>query len=403
MGPHDPPQPFDFEEYLNWMEGLNHNFFRLWAWELVAWNTMANERDSSRAKFHNVSPLPYKRTGPGMAQDGKLKFDLQQFNPEYFKRLRARVEAASERNIYAAVMLFEGWGLQRLEDGWIYHPFHPENNINGIDGDLNGDGYGLEVHTLANEKITSIQENYIRKVIETVNDLNNVLYEISNENHPASTDWQYHMIDFIHEQEKDMPFRHPVGMTFQFKGGSNRDLFDSPAEWISPNAEGGYRDNPPAATGQKVIITDTDHLWGIGGNQQWVWKSFLRGMNPIFMDPYDTKVLKGGYDPEWVEPIRKSMGYTMDYAKRINLINMLPDTSLASSGYCLADRGSEYLVYLPEGKEVTLDLTDASGNLTVEWFNPNTGETIVQGKIRGGHVPVMRSPFGDDNAILYLK
>ncbi len=211
------------------------------------------------------------------------------------------------------------------------------------------------------------------------------------------------MIDFIHEYEKGKPYQHPVGMTFQFKGGSNETLFESPADWISPNPEGGYRDNPPDAAGRKLIITDTDHLWGIGGNHQWVWKSFLRGMNPIFMDPYDCKVLKGSYDPEWVEPIRKSMGYTLEYANRMNLIKMVPENNLASSAYCLAEKGKEYLVYLPEGNEVTVNLTDASRDLKVEWFNPNTGETLKQGKIMGGHVPIMKSPFGADDAVLYLK
>jgi hypothetical protein len=403
MGPDDPPEPFDFDAYLNWLDQYNHNFFRLWTWELVSWNTWANERDSTLSRVHHVDPLPYLRTGPGKALDGKPKFDLRQFDPEYFQRLRTRAEAAREHGIYVSVMLFEGWGLQRLADGWVNHPFHPENNINGIDGDLNGDGMGLEVHTLADTGITSIQKNYVRKVIETVNDLDNILYEISNENHPPSTPWQYEMINFIHEYEQGKPYQHPVGMTFQYKGGSNRTLFESPAEWISPNPEGGYRDDPPAATGRKVIITDTDHLWGIGGNQQWVWKSFLRGMNPIFMDPYDRSVLTRTYDPEWVEPIRKSMGYTLAYARRINLLKMLPEDELASSGYCLAEKGKEYLVYLPEGREVTVDLSDASRNLSVEWFNPNTGETLTPGKIKGGKAQVMESPFGSDDAVLYLK
>ncbi len=403
MSPDDPPEAFDYDAYLKWMVQYNHNFFRLWTWELMAWDTWANERDSSKYKIHHVAPLPYMRTGPGNALDGKPKFDLHQFNPEYFQRLRSRTEAAREQNIYVSVMLFEGWGLQHLKAGWINHPFHPVNNINGIDGDLNGDGYGLEVHTLADTGITSLQTNYVRKVIETVNELDNVLYEISNENHPPSTQWQYYMIDFIHEYEKGLPDQHPVGMTFQYKGGSNETLFESPADWISPNPEGGYRDDPPAATGRKLIITDTDHLWGIGGNQQWVWKSFLRGMNPIFMDPYDCKVLKRSYDPEWVEPVRKSMGYTLAFAKRMNLIKMVPENDLASSAYCLAEKGKEYLVYLPEGNEVTVNLTDASRDLKVEWFNPNTGETVNQGKIKGGHVPVMKSPFGDDDAVLYMK
>lgn len=37
--------------------------------------------------------------------------------------------------------------------------------------------------------------------------MDNVLYEISNENHPPSTKWQYHMIRFIKEYEKSKPLR----------------------------------------------------------------------------------------------------------------------------------------------------------------------------------------------------
>jgi hypothetical protein len=33
--------------------------------------------------------------------------------------------------------------------------------------------------------------------------------------------------------------------------------------------------NPPLNDGRKIIINDTDHLWGIGVDHQWVWKSFL--------------------------------------------------------------------------------------------------------------------------------
>ena len=143
------------------------------------------------------------------------------------------------------------------------------------------------------------------------------------------------MIDYVHEYEKTKPKQHPVGMTFQYKAGSNRTLFDSPADWISPNPDGGYRDNPPAADGSKVIVSDTDHLWGIGGNRAWVWKSFLRGLNPIFMDPYDGLVLGKRFDPKW-DPIRKSMGDARRLADRVDLAAMTPQNKLASTGYCLA-------------------------------------------------------------------
>ena len=382
------------------MAGYPHNFMRLWAWELLNWDTSGNrEKD---AQEHRVWPQPWQRTGPGKALDGKPKFDLARFNDEYFARLRDRVEAAEAHGIYTAVMLFEGWGLQFSPEAWKNHPMHPENNVNGINGDLDGDGKGVEVHNGRNEKITEVQRAYVRKVIDTVNGFDNVLYEISNENHPPSTEWQYAMIRFIKDYEKTKPKQHPVGMTFQYKGGSNETLMKSPADWISPNPDGGYRDDPPAGDGTKVIITDTDHLWGIGGNSTWVWKSFLRGLNPIFMDPYDGSILSKGFDKNQAEAIRKSMGYALVWARRVDLAAMTPQAELASSKYCLANRGIEYLVFLPKGDgKVTLSLP--AGQFKPTWFDPDSGAELEREPFsQGGGKRVLESPFRGD-ALLCLR
>jgi hypothetical protein len=397
IGPSDPPPRFDFGGYLDFLDRHHHNFIRLWTWEPVTWNTRQNRRDA----IHTAAPQPFARTGPGNALDGKPKFDLTRYDGPYFDRLRTRLLAAGERGIYVSVMLFEGWAMQFSDGAWAGHPFHPANNVNGIDAD--GNGMGLEFHTLAHPKVTALQEAYVRKVIDTVGDLDNVLYEISNENHPPSTAWQYHWIDSIHAYERNKPKRHPVGMTFQYKGGSNRALFDGPADWISPNPEGGYRDDPPAADGSKVILTDTDHLWGIGGNHAWVWKSFLRGLNPLFMDPYDGIVLGEPFDPKW-EPIRKNLGYTLRLAEQMDLAAMTPQNRLASSGYCLADapKGNDYLVYLPEGGEVTVDLSAAPGALEVEWISPRDGSKTTGENVQGGRSQKLTAP-ADGDAVLRLR
>ena len=398
MGPGDPPARFDFEAYVDWMAKLDHNFMRLWTWELVTWDTKANRHD----KLHTVGPMPYARTGPGLALDGKPKFDLTKFDPAYFERLRRRVATARKRGIYVSVMLFEGWGLQFSPGAWEGHPFHPKNNINGIDGDANGDGKGVEVHELGNKAVTALQEAYVRKVIDTVNEFDNVLYEISNENHPPSTPWQYHMIRFIKACEKSKPHRHPVGMTFQYKGGSNQTLFDSPADWVSPNPQGGYRDNPPCAAGRKVVITDTDHLWGIGGNQGWVWKSFTRGYNPIFMDPYDGVVLGKRFDPKW-DPIRRSLGYTLRYARRMDLAASRPTTKTASTKYCLANPGRQYLVYKPAGKPASVDVNLPVGTFTYEWFDPTAGREATRGEKKVVGAPTRFSCPIQGDGVLFVQ
>jgi hypothetical protein len=70
--------------------------------------------------------------------------------------------------------------------------------------------------------------------------------------------------------EKRKPKQHPIGMTSDGYGGADDTdrLFDSPADWISPSPDrDDYKGNPPAATGAKVVILDTDHLWGVGGGR----------------------------------------------------------------------------------------------------------------------------------------
>jgi hypothetical protein len=395
-----PPEPFDYYRYLVWLKDLNHNFIRMWTWEMLKWHSGT----WNPGNVMTLYPHPYERTGPGLATDSLPRFDLNKFNSVYFTRLRERVEAAGKLGIYVSVMLFEGWSLQFSIDGWNNHFYNPLNNINGIDGDSNKDGRGLDIYTLADTTITGLQERYVKHVIDVVNDLDNVLYEISNENHPPSTRWQYHMINFIHEYEKQKPKQHPVGMTFQFRGGSNDTLFYSPADWVSPNNMDGSKDvrnDPPAATGKKVILYDTDHLGGIWGNQPWVWKTFLRGMNPLFMDTYDGTFIPNPPDKDWV-PIRNSMGYTRSYADRMDLRKAIPSNELSSTTFCLANPGKEYVIYqdIPDSA-FQVDL--AKGKYSYEWFNPTTGIVTEKGKIKvKDGKQQFKAPFNGD-AVLYLK
>ncbi|MBI5768531.1 MAG: hypothetical protein HZA93_12095 [Verrucomicrobia bacterium] len=406
IGPGDPPPAFDYPAHLDFLQRHHHNFFRLWMEEEMEWVIEQKDKPTVR---NIMTPLPWARTGPGLARDGKPKFDLRQFNPAFFARLRSRLQDAGRRGIYVAVMLFEGWIQQQKGPRWKDHPFHPDNNVNGIDGDANGDGIGTDVHTLANPAVTRVQEAFVRHVIDTVGDLDNVLYEIANECGSYSTEWQYHLIRFIKAYEATKPKQHPVGMTFQWSPnsklrGTNQILFDSPADWISPNRVAGewnYRDNPPPADGRKVIVPDTDHLGGIWGNVAWVWKSFTRGHNPIFMDPYDGSVLAEGGSPAWAA-VRSSMGVASQLARRVNLGAMTPQGALASSGYCLAATGREYIVYLPTGGEVSVDLSAAAGSLQVEWLDPRQGNVTAGEDVSGGARRSFKSPFAGD-AVLHLK
>lgn len=398
------PPPMDFDAFLSSLRQHNHNFIRFRTWE-----SDFNPKVKQGTVYYD--PMPYERPGPGTALDGKPKFDLDRFNQAYFDRLRARVVAARDQGIYVSVMFFCGSSVEGKGniggDPWQGHPFNSENNVNGIEGG------GRKFHSLADPAVTARQEAVLRKIIDTVGDLDNVLYEIANEDtgSPDDTAFQYHMIRFVKDYEATRPKQHPVGMTAQYPNGNDAVLEQSPADWISPVAK------VPATDGGKVVINDTDHCYfwielkadGVAAQRAWVWKNFTRGYQCIFMDPYLDPSKDAGRnnpsgskpDPYW-EPLRDALGLTRRYATRMGLAEMLPHGELASSTFCLANPGQEYLVYLPEGDEVTMDLSAATGQLAVEWMQPAAGTTTESGTVAGGVRRVLKPPFAGD-AVLYLR
>jgi len=400
----DPPRPFDFNRYLDFLERHGHNFVRLWAWDPTVWDTRANGK-LGKDFVHHAAPQPWMRTGPGNALDGKPRFDLTTFNPAYFDRLKTRVRDAQDRGIYVSVMLFEGWSLfhgnrgRAAPAGWAWrsHPFNPANNVNGLA--IEGDEVTARVHQIGNRAVNDLQAAYIRHVVDAVNAFDNVLYEVINEG--GQKDWDWWVVRTIRDYEAGRRKRHPIGITGH---GAERlaSMLASPADWISPGRSDGYAEDPPGWAGEyaKVSVIDTDHIWGVGGTADWVWRSFLRGHNPIFMDPYDGAILGTPGDRQW-EPVRVAMGRTRRLAERVNLAAMKPSYRIASTNYCLANPGREYLVYLPAGGEVTIDLSATKGELSVEWIDPASDKTTSAPRVPGGAQRTLTAPFPGP-AVLHL-
>ena len=195
------PAAFDFNAYVNFLNAHGHNMTILWRKDLPTYCNWGAGGTWRMAQF------PWPRNGGGTASDGKAKFDLGQYDQTYFDRLRARVVQLQQNNIYATVELFDGLGLLNNRCATDGYPFTGSNNVNGID-----DGGGTNSMTMSSPTaITDVQDAYVRKVIDTVNDLPNVLWEISEEAPNNSQWWQNHMIGLIHSYESGKALQHPVG------------------------------------------------------------------------------------------------------------------------------------------------------------------------------------------------
>ncbi len=307
------------------------------------------------------------------------------------------------------------------------NPFTGDNNINGIDDGYTSGKTGIGSITMsAPNATTGFQDAYVEKVIDTLNDLPNVLWVVSEESSDNSVWWNDHHISHIRAYESKKPHQHPIGYG-TISGTPDTTMYNSNADFVKPHA----RISPVKSCGSgkppcKVNINDSDHsyweMWNQTAqqNRNYAWENFMNGNQVLFMDPYlvyyprqnrnlcvsPTKAICKAPDPRW-DNFRDNLGYILRYSRKLNLADVTPHDSVCSTKYCLAQipsAGAEYLVYAPSGGSFTIDLSAMPGSrrLASEWFNPSTGATIAGKPIPAGSSSQSFTPPFSGDAVLYL-
>ena len=81
-------------------------------------------------------------------------------------------------------------------------------------------------------------------------------------------------------------------------------------------------------------------------------------------------------DISW-DYVRYALNFFND---QVSFWQMTPDDDLVSSGWCLADEGNTYLVYLKDGGSTNLTINH-NATYTVKWFDPRNGGALKDGSV----------------------
>ncbi len=390
--------------YLQFAKARNLNYLRNW--------TVMSTGCGVPLQCALAYPMPYKRvSGFGSANDGGGKFDLNQFDEEFFKRLRSRIIDAGRIGMYVSIMLYDVYAFSNysapLDPMWGGNVFNAANNINGIHADINGDDWGVEFFTEPSSEIRRLQKNYVMKVIDAVNDLDNVIFEIGNE--VGALQWQYEMINFVKTYEASKAKQHLVLMS---PGGlSGLDVYTSAtqSEVIGSAADiyaasivwADYLENPPPNNNGKPGILDRDHVRPTHTlAPMLVWKAFARGYHySLYDQPFEADSVENA---AW-ELARNNIGAVVTYANTVfsDLSKMIPRGNLSSTQYALANPGLEYLIVQPESGAITVEVQ--SGAYNYEWFDPNTASTVDSGVVSLITGKNTVTPPFSGSAVLYLR
>ncbi len=399
QGTQKTPVLLDWSRHLEFMTERNLNYLRNW----ITFSTASGPGSI-------VTPMPYARTGPGNARDGKPKFDLTQFDDAYFKRLYDRIHLAGKKDIVVSVMLFDVYsfnGERNYKQLWERNVFNGENNINDIHADTNGDSIGMEFFLEPTPRIQQLQRAYVRKVVDSVNDLDNLIFEIANE--CSATQWQYDLIDFIHDYEarykkkQHLVLMSPGGPDVLGKWSPHKeeDITRSKADVIAVmDSWHDYRNDPPVNDLKRPAILDMDHVNPTASDTSLLpWKAFTRGYHyDIYDHPFEDRLAES---VSW-ERARKNVGATVRYSgKFADLAAVHPRPKLSSTSYCLAQEGRDYVVVQPlSQQEFTIDLKP--GHYQYEWFQIQTATVEKSGTTKAKGKERFTAPFNGP-AVLYLS
>jgi hypothetical protein len=205
-------RPFRFERYLADAASKGIAYTRLFL--------LFRELQSAQNPYSTCKPespdyiSPFLRTGPGKALDGELKYDLDQWNPEFFTRLQQFLDLASQYGIVVELTLLSNVYEPLV---WELNPLHADNNISGMEKIAWPDFI-----TARHPGLFDVQKRYVRKIVEVTKRYDNIIYEVCNEpggnlqgnnsnaQPPEVNQWQLQLINVIRDAEKDIPYKHLV-------------------------------------------------------------------------------------------------------------------------------------------------------------------------------------------------
>lgn len=446
------PPAFDFNAFITLLKLNGHNTTILWHKDLpreCSWQNSAN---------YNLTPQPWPRTGPGNASDGLLKFDLSQFNQAFFDRMRARALTAYTNGIYVIVELFDGNNLTSTRCGTNTSPngdgfpLTSANNINGVTDNYSSGTAGVGAVTEAtagtNPALVAIQDAYVRKMVDTLNDLPNVIWEVAEEQPGTSfsatsgyggassmTWWAPHIFELLRTYESGgtcvscvgspvysaKPLQHVAGIGSMNSNDFNDALlYSSTAGWVGPQVSNNFANQfpciPATANQGKLVLNDTDHTCGastlvVAGTgavndtsiRQSIWGTFTLGASGyVFMDPYHMSLPVNNRNPcasptngictgpmTKYDPMRQAMGYVNVLMPTIvNLLTMTPQPTLCSTAFCLVNNAaasSEFVIYSPAATSFTVNLSgQSSRTINSKWLDPTTGILTNGISVTGG-------------------
>lgn len=403
LGGTDDDNPFQWTDeplraQLDLLASVGGNYVR---------NTMSDRPDKGFEVY------PFKQRPDG-------KFDLNDWNPEYWRRFERFLQWTGERDIVVQIELWDRFDHSR--DNWPPHPFNPKNNVNftyeesGFEPEYpDHPGKNKQPFFFTtpgqrnNEVVYPYQKQFVDKLLSHSLHYGHVLYCMDNETsgEPA---WGRHWAEYIKQRAREAGVT--VAVTemwdqWDIKAEEHRRTFDHPELYdfvdVSQNNHNKGEQHWANAAWVREYLAgaprpiNTVKTYGADGNKfghndndavERFWRHILAGFASARFHRPPSGLGLGAKAQALLQAARKmeSLVAAWDLSPARNLLADREE----NEAYAAANPDKAYIVYFTNGGSVQLDL--APGDYRVHWIDIGTGDWGDKSELTGGEKHSIAAP-----------
>jgi hypothetical protein len=408
----------DLKTHLDEIQAVGANYVR---------NTMS-QREGKELKPHKLLP------------DGK--FDIDQWNQEYWKRFQNMLKWTAEREIIVQIEVWDRFDY--ATEHWEISPWNPKNNINYSYAQsgfakkytnryLYNDEHPF-FHTIGGtshyvsryDLIRKYQEAFVDKMLSYSLPYGHVLYCMNNET-SSEAGWGQYWIRFIKakaaernvtvyttdmfddafmaEKAKRTPliFKDPEHYMFadisQVNSRNYNQMHWERLKWLLQQVN-----TNPRPSNHTKIYGSGYYSFGTGGPEDGVerfWRNILGGSASARFHRPDAGNGLNDYAKASIKAARilENLIKFWDITRQMDLLS----DRETNEAYLAAKPGKYYALYFTNGGSVGLDLSGVTGSFDVTWISVAMGITtrtsaagryrLVNKTIQGGRVVTFSAPY----------
>jgi len=429
---------FDFKKYLQTMHDEGMNYTRIFTGSYVEIPGSFNIENNTLAPAVGSFITPWVRVGEAGLYKGEEKLDLNQWNPEYFSRLKEFISLANTLDIVVEVTLFCS---TYSDDSWVRHPFNPGNNINGIPMNLERQ----KSNTLANSILTGYQQKLVEKIVTEINPFDNVFYEIQNEPwsddpqkvmrilrtldpqpgqgdwykwaemaSPVSLEWQKLMAKTVVETENQLPKKHIIAQNYTNFMHSIDEVDPNISilnfHYVWPEAVWlNYGWNRPISFDESGFAGSADSTYL---RQAW---QFMMAGGAIFNSlDYSFFVEKEDGTGQNKAPgggstnLRKQLSFLRSFIESFDFVKMQPDFDVVYHApglqvQAISEPGNQYAMVFTGVTSKWVKLNLPKGKYNFEFISPYSGKTVEKGFFKHKKSGIYELKMPESGEMIALK